>query len=371
MRYLFPILFLLVGAAVAYTAVRLWHILPLVKGWKWALTALYVLCFLLMLPYFKFEKSIPVGLGAVMYELWTSWLIAFLYILLIFIVLDLGRLVHLVPSGFVKDSAAGTATVLGIVTILLVYGGFHYHHKYREELVINTEKQIEKPLRIVLVSDIHAGYHNRARELGRWVDLINAEHPDLVLIAGDLVDGHMKPVLEWHYDTVFRKIEAPVYACLGNHEYIGGEEEARAFLKSAGITLLKDQVALTRGIRIVGRDDLYNPCRAALWELFEADSTFTIILDHQPYNLEQAKEAGADFQFSGHTHHGQVWPGNWITDALFEKAFGRYRKGNTLYYISSGLGIWGGKFRIGTRSEYVVLQLTASRNASHPSIMSW
>ena len=84
---------------------------------------------------------------------------------------------------------------------------------------------------------------------------------------------------------------------------------------------------------------------------------FLILLDHQPYHLEEAEQNGIDFQFSGHTHHGQVWPVSWITDALYEKAYGSLQKGNTRYYISSGMGIWGGKFRIGTQSEYVVLTI--------------
>ena len=84
---------------------------------------------------------------------------------------------------------------------------------------------------------------------------------------------------------------------------------------------------------------------------------FFLLLDHQPYHLEEAEQNGIDFQFSGHTHHGQVWPVSWITDALYEKAYGSLQKGNTRYYISSGMGIWGGKFRIGTQSEYVVLTI--------------
>lgn len=351
----FVLLFFLLGAAIGYTAFRLWHILPLAKGWKWAVACLWVMCFLLMFPSFKFRDTMPLVLGAVTYEFWTSWLIAFLYVFLIFLALDLGRLVHIVPKTFMFNSLPGTAAVTGLVTLILVFGGIHYHHKYREEITIRTDKTLEKPLKIVLASDLHAGYHNRAKELRRWVGLINAEKPDLVLIAGDLVDGHMRPVMAWNYSSIFREINAPVYACLGNHEYIGGADEARSFLDSAGITLLKDRAVIDKGIRIIGRDDLSNPCRAALWELFQPDSTFTIVLDHQPYNLGQAQEAGADFQFSGHTHHGQVWPGNWVTDAMYEKAFGPYQKGDTRYYISSGLGIWGGKFRIGTRSEYVVL----------------
>ena len=82
---------------------------------------------------------------------------------------------------------------------------------------------------------------------------------------------------------------------------------------------------------------------------------FSILLDHQPYNLENAEKAGVDFQLSGHTHYGQVWPISWIEDLLYEDAFGPLTKGKTQYYVTSGIGIWGGKFRIGTRSEYIIL----------------
>ena len=357
------ILVFLVGA-IAYTTYRIWHILPLPHWGKSAVAALYLLCFLVIFPHYMLGSRMPFPLAAATYEIGNSWMIFFLYALLFFLVLDLGRLVHLVPKGFLNSSLPGTCVVLGAIVGLLTYGGFHYHHKYREALEITTEKPLEKPLTIVLASDLHAGYHNREKELGRWVDLINAEHPDLVLFAGDIVDGSLRPVIEKDYGSIFRRIEAPVYACLGNHEYIGGEEQAREFISKAGINLLKDSAVEAFGIRIIGRDDRSNPSRAALWELFQADDRFTIVLDHQPYHLEEAEEAGADFQFSGHTHHGQIWPGNWLTDAMYEKAFGAYQRGDTRYYISSGMGIWGGKFRIGTRSEYIVLKLRPSKAAT-------
>jgi len=350
------ILVLLLGA-IAYTTYRIWHILPLPQWGKSAVAALYLLCFLVLFPHYMLGSRMPFPLAAATYEIGNSWLIFFLYALLFFLVLDVGRLVHLVPKDFVSNSLPGSCIVFGAIVGLLTYGGFHYHHKYREAIEITTDKALEKPLTIVLASDLHAGYHNRERELGRWVDLINAEHPDLVLFAGDIIDGSLRPVIEKDYGIVFRKIEAPVYACLGNHEYIGGEEDAREFLSKAGINLLKDSAVEAFGIRVVGRDDRSNPSRAALKTLFQADSLFTLVLDHQPYHLEEAEKAGADFQFSGHTHHGQIWPGNWLTDLMFEKAYGACQRGNTRYYVSSGLGIWGGKFRIGTRSEYLVLKL--------------
>ena len=168
-----------------------------------------------------------------------------------------------------------------------------------------------------------------------------------------------RPLVEGNYSEEMRRIEAPVYAVLGNHEYYSGDKFAEEFFASSVIHLLRDEVASLMGIEVIGRDDRTNRNRLPLDSLMKkADpSLFTIVLDHQPSDLSEAEKAGVDFQFSGHTHRGQVWPISWITDAIFEDSWGPYSKGNTRYYVSSGLGIWGAKIRIGTRSEYLVVEL--------------
>lgn len=351
------LILILLTLLIAWTAWHFWLILPAPAWGKWLFTALYLLSFLVIIPHFAFGDRMPLFLATATYEIGTSWMIFFIYAIIIFAVLVAGRVLKLIPASFLRDSLPGSITVLATIGALLVGGYFHYHHKYRQEIDITTDKPIEKPLTIVLASDLHVGYHNRKAELKRWVDLINAEAPDLVLFAGDIVDGSLRPVMEGNYADEFRKLKAPAFACLGNHEYIGGKEGSEAFYRLAGITLFRDSSAVVSGIRIAGRDDKSNPRRIPVADLLPSSPLFTLLLDHQPSNLHEAEEAGVDFQFSGHTHHGQIWPGNWLTDMMFEKAYGHHRRGATRYYISSGLGIWGGKFRIGTRSEYVVLKL--------------
>ena len=87
------------------------------------------------------------------------------------------------------------------------------------------------------------------------------------------------------------------------------------------------------------------------------NSQLSIRINHQPYNLKDAEKNEIDLQFSGHTHRGQIIPVSWITDLIFENSHGYSKKGETHIYVTSGLGIWGGKFRIGTQSEYVVVYL--------------
>ena len=354
---IFLFLLILVFCLTAFVGWHLWRITP--NGWplKLTITGVFVLWMMLFFVGFFVTEQVPVKLGAVFYEVGNTWLIFFLYLLIAFLLADIAALCHLVPKALLKDNMVGLLSVIGVIAVIMMLGGMKYHHKYREELTISTKKPIEKPLTIVMASDLHIGYHNRKAELGRWVDLINAENPDLVLIGGDIIDRSMRPVLEGNYAEEFRRIQAPVYTVFGNHEYFSDIVQAEQFFKDAGIVLLNDSVAHFKGVDVIGRNDRTVMRRARVKDLAAGQTGFTILLDHQPYHLEEAEQAGIDFQFSGHTHRGQVWPISWITDAVYEKSWGSHQRGNTRYYISSGLGIWGPKIRIGTRSEYVVLHL--------------
>lgn len=346
--------------AVVYIGWHVWAILPVSRLWKTVIVMLMVGCFLLL--FFGLRRqtdnySLPVA--QVLYEVGTSSVFVLLYLVIIFLVLDLGRLVHLVPRTLLYHNWQMALGIFVLLFAVFLYGNIHYYNKVREELTVTTAKQLNRPLRLVLLSDLHLGYHNPRKELARWVDMINAERPDLVLVAGDIIDMSIRPLIEENMAEEMRRIGAPVYACLGNHEYYTGEPLAQQFYRDANIHLLRDTCATVGDLCIIGRDDRTNPHRKAVGRLArEADHTkFTILLDHQPYHLEQAEKAGIDFQLSGHTHRGQVWPISWITDRLYECSWGRHQRGNTRYYVSSGIGIWGGKFRIGTQSEYVVMEV--------------
>lgn len=340
-----------------YLCWRLWRITPEMWAVKAGVVAAYLLWMGLFFMSFLRIERLPMGLAYVVYNVGNPWLIFFLYLLITFLLTGLARICHLIPAAFFKDSLTGLCSTVGGVIVLMAIGSIHYHHKYREELTIHTDKQLEKPLKIVLLSDMHLGYHNRRAELARWVDLINAENPDLILTAGDVVDRSMRPILEGNYADEFHRLTAPVWTVLGNHDYYSNEPLVERFFKDAGIRLLRDECASFKGIMVIGRDDRTNRHRKPLSALTDSIEGFSILLDHQPYHLEEAEQAGIDFQFSGHTHRGQIWPISWITDAMYEKSWGHHQRGATRYYITSGLGIWGPRIRIGSRSEYLVVYL--------------
>lgn len=360
----FFIFFILPLAGVGYA---LWHVYTLLAMIPWLRGVVIGLCIaligLMAVTFSEQLDRLPMPVARVTYQVSNSFLFVLLYVVMAFLVLDVGRLVGLVPRSWLYANGYTAIALTAVLTAVFVYGNIQYNNKVRARITLTTAKPLERPLRIVMLSDLHLGYHNGRHKLARWIDLINAEHPDLVLIGGDIIDISVRPLIYEGMAQEFHRLQAPVYACLGNHEYYSGDSRAQQFYHDAGITLLRDSVAQVMGLRIVGRDDRSNPHRRALGALLR-DSTdtnrpnpYTILLDHQPYHLEQAQRAGVDFQFSGHTHYGQVWPVSWITRLLYEDAFGPWQRGQTRYYVSSGMGIWGAKFRIGTRSEYVVADL--------------
>ena len=394
------VFFLLPLLGCAYVGWHVWRILPLATVWKWVVVLLMTACFALFILNFVIGLDrVPLPLARVMYNVGNSTLFILLYLFMLFLALDVVALVlHFArPSvgedmrmGFLRDSLPGTLCVLGFMVVLFTYANLHYLHKVRVPMEIDTKGKVTRPLKLVLMSDLHLGYHNSRAEFAKWVDKVNAEQPDLVLIAGDIIDISVRPLLEENVAEEFKRIKVPIYACLGNHEYYSGEPRAQKFYRDAGIHLLRDSVVTLPdygNLTIIGRDDRTNGRRAPLsspegdtiampsatktietpsWAVEGAapllrgqalDGSFSILLDHQPYHLERTAAAGIDFQFSGHTHYGQVWPISWIEDAIYECAYGSLTKGNTRFYVTSGIGIWGGKFRIGTQSEYVVLTL--------------
>ncbi|MDR2120784.1 MAG: metallophosphoesterase [Tannerella sp.] len=294
----------------------------------------------------------------VFYEYSCSWLVIILYMGLLLLFFDgFGLFNHSFRYGFVISSA--------LTAGLLLYGHYRYQHPVVKTVDVNIDKlptDHTQSLKAVAISDVHLGTGTNKKRLQKYVRLINAQNPDIILIAGDLIDNSIASVRYQRMEEELRQLSAPlgIYMSPGNHEYISGIDKSREYITSAtGIRFLCDTVVtLPNGIRIVGRDDASNPSRKELRALTDADRSLpVVVLDHQPYQLKQAEEEGVDLLFCGHTHHGQVWPMSWITEQLFDIGYGFEKRGNTSIYVSSGLSLWGPPFRIGTKSELIVFNI--------------
>jgi predicted MPP superfamily phosphohydrolase len=258
-----------------------------------------------------------------------------------------------------------------IVVFLVCLAGFINARMPRiKQLDLTIHKTVpgDPHLRIVMVSDIHLGTLIAKRRADYLTEKINSLHPDIILLAGDVVDEDLKPVIRRNLGENLRNLKSKlgVYAIPGNHEYIGGAPEAIKYLRDHAIIVLQDStVFIDHRFYLAGRDDRDKPRftgkpRKPIKEVMQdVDKNYPVIMmDHQPFRFDDVVAQGVDLQLSGHTHHGQLWPLNYITNAMYEVSWGYKLKGNTHFYVSSGFGSWGPPVRLGNRPEIVLINLT-------------
>ncbi|HRX31024.1 MAG TPA: metallophosphoesterase [Tenuifilaceae bacterium] len=302
-------------------------------------------------------------------KLGSMWIAAMLYLTLLFVVFWL-----IVPvlakfglniKGIAENRQIAVIFIYLVMLIILLAG----YINATNPKVSNINIDVNKPLptgkvRIAMVSDIHLGTIIGKKELAKLVNTVNKQNPDLVLFVGDVFDEDITPVVNGNMGNLFEQIKSKygVYAVTGNHEFFGNYTDKISYLKKHKITVLCDTALTVNSINIIGRYDRQSiralgHLRKSLVELTKNIdlSKFTILMDHQPANLNEAVNAGIDLQLSGHTHNGQMWPLNYITKAIYEVSMGYKKKGNTHFYVSPGYGTWGPRIRLGNRPEIVVI----------------
>jgi uncharacterized protein len=303
------------------------------------------------------------------------WLAFMLYGFLFFLLSDI-ILIILRISGILKGDSLliyreWSFIIIASTSILLIAGGFinaiiPVTKEYN--ITINKPAGEVKTLRIAAVSDIHLGSIIRKRSLKKMSQMIKDMKPDIVLLLGDIVDGEIGPVLRGDLLQYFTWPECTdgLYAITGNHEFIGGASRTIPYIEGKGIRVLKDEiVTLPGGIQLIGRIDrdsfrFYRKERMRLGELMKQVDTNkpVILLDHQPFHLDESEKYGVDLELSGHTHNGQMWPLNYVTAMIYELSCGYLKKGNSQFIVSSGYGLWGPRVRSGSRSEVMMINIT-------------
>ncbi|MCK9422886.1 MAG: metallophosphoesterase [Bacteroidales bacterium] len=337
----------------------------------WLIASTFVLARIL-------ERPLPCEFTGIITWIGSFWLAFMLYFIMVVILIDLVRLseyfFHWLPSVFYLDYQK-TKTIVFIVSVALVsfvvIAGFINARISRiKELELHIDKKVpgEKSLTIVIASDIHLGTLIARRKATRLVETINSLKPEIVLLVGDIVDEDLAPVIKNDLGNSLSRIQSKlgVFAVTGNHEYIGGVEPAVKYLQQHGITMLRDTTILVdQRFYLAGREDRDRPRftgknRATLEEVLKGiDRSYPVILmDHQPFSLNKTEAQGVDLSLFGHTHHGQLWPFNYITKAIYDISWGYKLIGKTHFYVSSGFGTWGPPVRLGNRPEIVLIKLT-------------
>lgn len=361
-----PVLFILMLCAYIggniYIYIRglqaIQHVPPVIK---WAYSIIFWIgVFALILVLALRNVKVPITWTHLLFNIGSGWLVFTLYMVFALLLFDLFRVFnHPVPHSYIISL---------VLTIgILIYGYYRYQHPTTQVINIDINKSFTTPgtsVKIAAISDIHLGMGTTKSQLQKYVEIINAQQPDLIIISGDLIDNSIAPVRTQRMEEELAALKAPmgIYMVPGNHEYISGIKDCQTFItQQTPIHFLQDSiVTLPNGIQIIGRDDKSNSSRKTLDRLISQTNPNKpiIVLDHQPYELSASVNGNADLLFCGHTHNGQVWPLNLLTNALFDISYGYEKRENTTIYVSSGLSLWGPPFRIGTRSELIIFNLT-------------
>ncbi|MGE5680919.1 MAG: metallophosphoesterase [Bacillota bacterium] len=358
-----------------YIFIRGWQAIPKESSFRIYYLVIFLVLSLSYILGRVLERNAVTPLSSSLIWVGSFWLGMMVYFLFGVILLDLLRAINyfipLFPAAVIRDwerTKFLSAVVLTAIVIITVIAGRINAVTPRVltmDLKIDKKVGPVKTLNIAAASDIHLGTIIGNGRLEYLVDKINSLNPDIILFPGDIVDEDLRPVIKQNLGETLKKLKAKygVYAITGNHEFYGGVEAAARYLNDHGIQMLRDKtLKIDNSFYLIGREDrTLNQVRKrkTLEELMtDIDSTKPIIMmDHQPFELDDAVSHGVDLQLSGHTHHGQLWPFNFITNRVYEVSWGFKKKENTNIYVSSGFGGWGPPIRLGNRPEIVNIKL--------------
>ena len=351
----------MVAASIGYLASRVVCLLPadLLSSWGfWARISMYL--------------GSVLALGAVLAVCIDiiNAMICLLYLALIWGATDLVfGLLHKVFHISVAYPYIGLTAVLFAVTALSI-GWYLNHHVVATYYQLTTQKEVA-PFRVVMFADSHIGTTFDAAGFEKNMQMIQAQKPDAVFVVGDYVDDNTSREDMIKSTQALGRLNTKVYFVMGNHDK--GYFRRRTFtkqelideLQKAGVTVLQDEVILAdRGFYIIGRQDASVRQERIGQRLSMAELTapldntkYKIVLDHQP--TDYAHQGVADLVLSGHTHGGQLFPfnqvGKWI--GANDLVYGHLHQGNTDFIVTSGLSSWGIRFKTGTKSEFVVIDV--------------
>lgn len=238
------------------------------------------------------------------------------------------------------------------------------YQKYTVKRLVPEGARPEKRMRLVFFSDLHIGEAMTPDYIARAVKLIQDQQPDLILCGGDFIDHRAVYAYDPRVMASLRSLHAPlgVYYVLGNHEYRDDLEANIRWVSEVGGTLLRDSIAFPGNgpLTLIGRDDWVNGNRKPFEVIAnEADPLRgpVVLMEHTPASIDSIGDSPVDLILCGHTHGGQIWPGQLMVWWRYGMVSGTRPVGEREVCISSGIGSAGATYRVGTRSEIRVYDL--------------
>lgn len=261
-----------------------------------------------------------------------------------------------------------TALSLLLANSLMAYGTYNsINIKIKEySLTINDTAISNEDLSLALISDLHLGFIYDDKRVEKIVNKINKLDVDLVCISGDIFDGDITSIAnKGRAKEMFRNLRTKygVYASFGNHDAGKEYDKMVNFLEESNITLLRDEYkVIDNKLIIAGRRDsspIGNKDQERIDLIIDNPNDLPVImLDHRPSNINKY-DNNIDLILCGHTHQGQFFPLNIVTNLMYDVDYGYYQKDNKSpkVIVTSGVNSWGPPQRIGTNSEIVKINI--------------
>ncbi|WGP14616.1 metallophosphoesterase [Streptomyces sp. SH5] len=269
---------------------------------------------------------------------------------------------------FVSRVVGGAAAAAGLATVGYgTYGVLRGPSVKRITVPLARLPRAAHGFRIAVVSDIHIGPILGRAHTRRIVDTINATSPDLVAVVGDLVDGSVADLGSAAEPLAALRARHGSYFVTGNHEYFSGAQQWVDHVRELGLVPLENARVEIGGFDLAGVNDIAGETEGQGPDFGRAlgdrdRGRAAVLMAHQPVVIHDAVEHGVDLQLSGHTHGGQLWPGNLLAELANPTVAGLERYGDTQLFVSRGAGAWGPPVRVGAPSDITVVEL-ASRQA--------
>ena len=352
-----------------YVFIRVWRLF-INKGYK----LYYTLIYILLASIYPVSNLINDGdsnflsgiLTTIADYLLPFYLYLFLFVLFFDIFLLINKIFKIISPERMKLTQF-KKTVLSVIVFLsvgvVVFGVINFN------TIRTSEYQIEIPgkasetdhLKIAFVADFHLQERTNIHFVEKFVKEIEIIKPELMLFGGDIIEGDSENENLIGYEKLIKGISTRygVFAVLGNHEHYSGQDKG-SFFDRAGIKVLCDtSIVIHNSFNLGGRNDSHFKSRIPIGDLmkYTVDSLPTILIDHRPTEIDLVSRTTSDVQLSGHTHNGQLFPINLITNWIYRVSWGHRKINNTHFFVTSGIRLWGPPVRTTGKSEIMVIDI--------------
>ena len=356
-----------------YVFIRIWR-LYINKGYKLLYTSIYLfLASVFPLSSFFSEENtgfISRFLNTAGNYIVPFFLYLFLFVLMVDIYLLINRFFKIISFEKLRRTRVKgiTLAILLSLSVVVVIAGIINFNTIR-----TSEYQIEIPgrsskidhLKIAFVADFHLKEETNTLFVKRFVRAVEKIKPDLMIFGGDIVEGDRYEEDMTLIENLLGEINTRygVFTVLGNHEFYAGHDEGNFFGRS-GMNLLCDTiVVIDSSFNLGGRYDSHFRTRKSIEEIMMKanESLPMILIDHRPTEIDNVSKTLVDVQLSGHTHNGQLFPINFITKKVYKLSWGYRKIGNTHFFVTSGIRLWGFPVRTSGKSEIMVIDINFTR----------